>query len=122
MPNELTIYEAENAKVQFALTYSTTWSVAAKRGTNVAQGDVSVVYFYAKTLRSDASAWLTLTDASASQISWSGNVVTVHFPASTEGQAGDEQFWELRIKWSDGTWTTASEGVLNVINSIVDTP
>ena len=36
----------------------------------MALADVSRVYWYAKTLKSDTSAWLTLTDASATQISW----------------------------------------------------
>lgn len=120
---EITITEGESrAKAQFALVYSQQWSVAAKRGTGVVQGDVSRVYFYVKTLKSDTTAWLTLSDASSSQISWSSNVVTVNFPESTEGHVADNQCFELRIKWADGTFTTAASGTFNVRESTVDTP
>ena len=118
---EITIHEGEAAKYEFPLTYSYRWSSALLRGTNVTEDQTDTVYFYAKTNKSDATAWLTLTDASPTQISWSGNVVTVHFPPTTEGKAG-VNYWELRIEWPDGTFLTAADGVLNIKESIVDTP
>jgi hypothetical protein len=123
---DLSIFEGDNSKVDYTLTYSANWSNAAKRGLPVLQADVSRVYWYAKTLKTDTSAWLTLTDASASQIAWldatAGKIRVFVGSATTEGHAGDAQYYECRIKFSDGTYATVDSGTLNVLQSLVDQP
>lgn len=122
---EISLYEADAAKVDYTLRYSYDWSASAKRGTPVLQADVSVIYFYAKTNESDASAWLTLTSGSVTQIEWldaSLGKIRIHFPTTTEGQAGTGQHYELRLKFTDGTFLTVERGTLNILNSLIDTP
>jgi hypothetical protein len=119
------IFEGDSAaKQDFTLMYNHTHSVAAKRGTPVLQSDVSKSFFYIKTNKSDASAWLTLTDASSSQIEWTGpttGAIRVKYGADTAGRASSSpQYWELRIKFTDGTYLTWAEGTISVKESIVD--
>src|SRR4051794_34695921 len=108
---EITVFEGDDAKADFTLLYSQSWSATAKRGTPVLQADVSRIYFYVKTLLSDTSAWLTLTDATSSIIWLNGPGATdgkirVTFGTGTTGHAGDGQRYELRIKMADGTFVT----------------
>lgn len=122
---EITIHEAERAFIDYTLTYGPDWSVTADRNQPVDRSDVTVVYFYVKTSLSAASPWISLSDASASQIEWldeDAGQIRVKIPVSTEGQVQDGHEYELRIKWTDGTFTTADRGQLHVKNSIVDTP
>src|SRR5438132_162897 len=118
---EITLFEGDDSKADFTLTYSQLWSDTTKRGLPVAQADVSVLYFYVKRLLSDTTAWLALTSASASQIKWingpgaTDGRVRVIFGTGTSGHAGDNQRFELRIKFTDGTFATAEAGTFNVI-------
>jgi len=123
---EITLFEADSAaKADFTLRYSHDWSAAAKRGTPVLRADLSRVYFYAKAAEADVTAWLTHSDADASQIEWLDEAlgkIRVKFPAATEGRAGGGQHYELRLKFTDGTFLTVERGTLNVLNSLIDTP
>lgn len=119
------IYEGDSAaKQDFFLKYGPTHSVAAKRGTPVLQADVTKTFFYIKTNESDADAWLELTDASSSQIEWvdaTAGHIRIKYGASTAGQASSSpQYWELRVKLSDGTYLTWGRGTIFVKESIVD--
>jgi hypothetical protein len=122
---EITLFEADSAaKADWTLLYSQSWSVAAKRGTPVLQADISVVYFFVKANESDASAWLTLTDASSTQVEWLDGAlgkIRVHFPEGTEGHAGTNQY-ELRLKFTSGKFLTVERGTLYVRDSLIDTP
>lgn len=125
---EISVFEGDNSKADFTLTYGPAWSVVAKRGTPVLQSEVSRVYFYVKTNLSDTSAWLTLTDASSSQIAWlngpsaTDGKIRVYFGTGTLAHAGDAQRYELRLKLTDGTYCTVEAGTFNVSNSVVDNP
>ena len=122
---EISVYEYERAYVDYTLTYSQSWSVAAKRGTPVLQADTTNVYFYARPTETGATLF---TLSVGSGITW------VNGPSATDGKvrvalgtntgthAGDGQFYELRIKLSDGSYVTAEKGTLNVKVSTVENP
>jgi hypothetical protein len=120
----ITITEGESAaQYDFYLKYSQNWSESAKRGQPVQQSDVTKTFFYVKALQSDSAAWLSLTDASSSQIEWVSAAtghIRVKFGAGTAGHAGDNQFYELRLKLTSGKYVTAESGHFNVKESIVD--
>ena len=42
--------------------------------------------------------------------------------SNTNGHVGSSQFYELRIKFSDGSYVTAESGTFNVVQSQVDRP
>src|SRR3954452_8935832 len=101
---EITVYEGDDSKADFTLTYGPNWSVTAKRGTPVLQSDVSRIYFYVKTTLS-GTAWLTLTDATDA-ITWlngpsaTDGKIRVTFGTGTSGHTADGQFYELRLKFT----------------------
>lgn len=121
---EISVSEGDNSKADFTLTYSQSWSDATKRGLPVPKTDTSKVFFYvSKTIT--GSPWLTLTDASSSQIQWLDAVngkIRVFFNGNqgTAGQIGDSQAYELRIKMADGTYVSVERGTFNVLDSVVD--
>jgi hypothetical protein len=123
---EYTVTEGDNSKIDFTLTYSQYWSDSAKRGLPVPRSDVSRAYFYVSSSLT-ASPWLSLTDASSTQIQWldttNGRIrIFLNGGGGTEGHVGDNQRYELRLKMTDGTYVSAESGVLNVLDSIVETP
>ena len=125
MSPEITIKEAERGFLDFTMRYSNKWSVVAKRNTPVLKADTSTVYFYVKTNLSDAAAAFTLTDASAAQIEWldeNEGKIRVKLGTNTEGQVGDNQWYELRVKLTDATWITVEQGRIHIKDSVVDTP
>jgi hypothetical protein len=122
MSGDLTVYEGDNSKADFTLTYGPTWSDTTKRGTPVPKSDTTRVFFYVKKLVSDTSAWLTLND-NGQGITWldtANGKIRVTFGTGTSGRAGDGQTWELRIKLSDGTYISVDRGTFNVIDSLID--
>ena len=125
----ISLFEGDSAaKADFTLRYGFDWSVAAKRGTPVLQSDVSTVFLYVKTLETDTTAWLQLSSASSSQIAWlngpgaTDGKIRVYFGAGTAGHAADGQGYELRLKFTDGTYLTWVKDVLNIKQSLVDNP
>lgn len=124
MPH-ITVHEGERAYLDYTLKYGRNWSVTAKQNTPILNSDTSAVYFYVKTNRSDASPAISLSDASATQIEWLDDdtgEIRVKLGTNTEGEAGDNQVYELRVKFSDGTFLTVEDGTINIIDSPVDTP
>src|SRR5438046_2312354 len=118
---DIVVYEYERGLIDVTLTYSSQFSTVAKRGTPVLQTDVTRVYFYVKTLLADSAAWLTLTDASASQIEWidaTHGQLRVKLGTTTGGHAADNQPYELRLKLTDGSYLTVDTGMLHVKNSV----
>lgn len=117
-------YEAERGYVDFKpLTYSQQWSDTTKRGKSVQQSEVTRVYFYVKTSISQASPFISLTDASATQIEWlTGGGVRVKLGTNTLNHAGSDNVYELRVKFPDGSYVTAAAGKLHIIDSVVDNP
>ena len=121
---EITVTEGDNSKADFTLTYSQSWSDSTKRGLPVLKADTTKVFFYvAKTIT--GTPWLTLSDASASQIQWldtANGKIRVFFNGNqgTSTQIGDGQFYELRLKMADGTYVSVESGKFNVLNSVVD--
>src|SRR4051812_2383547 len=119
---ELSVYEGERGYIDYTLSYGPLWSVSAKRNTPVLQADVSRLYFYVKASDS-GTAYITLTDASSSQIEWlsaTAGTIRVKLGSGTAGHTGDGQPYELRIKLTDGSYVTAEHGKLNVLESTVD--
>lgn len=120
---EYTFYEGEAAKIDYTLTYGANWSDSTKRGLPVPRSATTKIFFYVKLLASDTTAWLKLTDASSSQITWTdatNGQFRILFPASTEGHTGDRQPFECRAQMSDGSLITVESGYINVQESVVD--
>lgn len=115
-------YEGERGYVDFRpLTYSSAFSDATKRGQNLVQADLSRLYFYVKTGDSAASPFITLTDASSAQIEWlSGGGVRVKLGSNTAGQTRNDCVYELRGKFTDGSYLTFAKGKLHILESTVD--
>lgn len=125
MSQSIVVHEGERGYLDYTLTYSDKWSAVAKRGEPVVRADTTTVYFYVKTSRGDATAAISLSDDSASEIEWldeDAGQIRVKLGTNTEGEAGDGQVYELRIKFSDGSFVTADDGTIDIIDSIVDTP
>src|SRR4051794_2740143 len=115
--NDITVTENEDVFLQYPLKYDRSWAVPAKRGQTIPRSDTSAVYFYISATES-GTAWLTLSDASSSQIAWltsaevessatTNTTVRVKLGSNTSGHAGDNQWFELRLKFSDGSYVTA---------------
>src|SRR5690349_19347761 len=122
---EITCFEGDDSKADFTLMYGPTWSDSTKRGLPVAQSDITTVYFYVKKLLSDVSPWLSLTSASSSQIKWingpsaTDGKIRVIFGTGTTAHVGDNQFYELRLKFGDGSYASVESGYFNVKESVV---
>lgn len=129
---DITVDENEDVFLQYPLKYGKDWAVAAKIGTPTQKGDTSAVFFYVAATES-GTPWLSLSDASSSQIAWldstgtessasTNTTVRVKLGSNTGGHVGPSQFFELRIKFSDGSYVTARQGSLNVKRSQVERP
>lgn len=123
--SEITIYEGDDSKADYILSYGKKWSDPAKEGTPVLRTDVTNIFFYVKTKLSDSSPWLSLSDGTPGEIDWLDDLngqIRVTFGRTTAGEAGDNQHYELRIKFVDGSYLTAESGAFNVLESVVDEP
>jgi hypothetical protein len=116
--------EAEAVVLNRFLRYSKNYSVVAKRGQVIPEADVTKVYFYVKP--SASAEWLTFTDADSNQIEWVGDgstgEINIKLGTTSEGNAGQNQTYELRVQFAGGNWLTLEKGILHVNDSIVDTP
>lgn len=121
---DILVYENEDVFLDFPLFYGQQYSVTAKRGLPVPRADTSAIYFYvAATISS--SPYLSLTDASSTQIEWLDTTtgkIRVHLGSNTNGHVGDNQVYEVRIKMADGTYITLDTGTIHIKPSIVDRP
>lgn len=117
-------YESERGYIDFKpFTYSRSFSDSTKWGQNVAEADLTRLYFYVKTSESAASPFISLSSASSSQIEWlSGGGIRVKLGTNTGSHAGDNNEYELRAKMTDGSYLTVARGRLHIKESIVDTP
>lgn len=121
----LHVYEAEKGFMDFTLTYGTGWSVESDRGKAIPKSATQKVYFDVKNDFSDATSIISLTDADPLQIEWLDEVngkIRVKLGDTTEGHAGNDKVYELRLKMSDGSWMTAKAGKLDILHSVVGTP
>ena len=122
---DIQVSEYERGFIDYTLTYGQQYSVVAKRGTPVLQSDVTHVYFYVKATLSDTSPFISLSDASSSQIEWldaTAGKIRVKLGTNTGTHAGDSQPYELRLKMADGSYISAETGLLYIKNSVVDNP
>ncbi len=120
---EITAYENENAFLDFTLKYGPLYSNTSKRGLAVPQGDTTDVFFYASATSGGVN-WLTLS-ASGGTITWTdatNGKIRVKLGTNTGGRVGSSQFYELRIKFADGSYVTAESGTLNILQSNVERP
>ena len=73
----------------------------------------------------DGTTWMELTDDVETEIEWvdedTGEIL-IFFGLSSEGEIEDNQKYELRVKFSDGSFITLEKGIVNIRDSIVDTP
>src|SRR5207253_382224 len=108
------------------------WAVPAKWGTALTKADVSAIYFYAAATET-GSNWLTLSTASSTQIAWldstgtesttsTNSTIRVKLGSNTSGHAADNQFFECRAKFTDGSYLTLLQGRLHIKASQVDRP
>ncbi len=121
---DITVYENEDAYIDRTLKYGRNWSVVAKRGAYIPQTDTTTIYFYVSANQA-SSPYISLTTASSSQIAWTDAVngkIRIYLGSNTSGHVGDDQYYEIRIKFADGSYVTAESGNFNVITSIVDRP
>lgn len=128
----ITVTENEDVFLEYPLKYGLDWSVVAQRKTSVQKGQTSAVYFYVAATEG-GTPWLTLSDASSTQIAWldstrtessasTNTTVRVKLGSNTGGHVGIGQFFELRIKFTDGSYISARQGTFNVVASQVDRP
>lgn len=126
------INENEDCFLHFPLKYGHLWSARSSRGTDLTKADVDTVYFNVSETE-HADPWLELTSANTSQIAWldddgeettdsTAHVIRVKLGSNTDTHVGDSQFFELRIKFSSGAYTTMASGKLDIIESQVDRP
>src|SRR4051812_21241379 len=104
---EVTVYEYERAYLDYTLKYGPNWSVSAKRGTPVLTADTTNVYFYARATETGASIFTLSVGLGITWLSATTGQIRVALGTNTGGHAGDGQFYELRIKLSDGGYITA---------------
>jgi hypothetical protein len=72
--------------------------------------------------RRHACPFISLSDASSSQIEWlSRGGMRVKLGSNTAAHAGNDNVFELRAKFPDGSFVTVQKGNLHVIESTVDT-
>lgn len=121
----LKVYEAERGFFDFTLTYGERWSDAALQGKPIPKTAISRVYFSVKHKFSDSSPFIELTDEDPLEIQWldeTNGKIRVKLRETTEGHAGDDKEYELRLKLIDGSWLTAKAGKLDILPSVVGTP
>lgn len=129
METILEMYEGEDVKIDFTLTYSDTWSDDEKAGENVAKADVQEMWFYMKENDTDTEAFMQLHAeddwSDTTEIEWLGDTdgrVRVHIDSTTEGHAGKNRLYELRLKLTDGSFYTAKKGKIHIYESLIDRP
>lgn len=121
----LKVYEAERGFFDFTLTYGDRWSNAALQGKPIPKTATGRVYFSVKNDVSESSPFIALTDEDPSDIEWldeANGKIRVKLGETTEGHAGNDKQYELRLKMSDGSWMTAKAGQLDILPSVVGTP
>lgn len=121
----LKVYEAERGFFDFTLTYGERWSDAALRGNPIPRSATSRVYFSVKNVVSESTPFIALTDAAVGQIQWldeANGKIRVKLGETTEGHAGNNKQYELRLKMLDGSWLTAKAGQIDILPSVVGTP
>jgi hypothetical protein len=122
---EFTVSEAERGYLKYVLRDGKDWSDEEKRGEPIARDDVEAVYFSVKERLSVASPIISLSDANDDEIEWldeDAGVILVKLGTQTEGHAGDNQVYELRLKSEDGTYLTVESGTIHILDSLIDTP
>lgn len=129
METILEMYEGEDMKIQFTLSYSETWSNAGLQGQPVAKSDCLAVYFAMKEKESDTAKFVDLAAvdpfSDTSEIEWTDDdgVILCKLPgADTVGHAGKNRLYEVRVKLSDGTYFTAKKGKIHIFESLIDRP
>jgi len=121
----LKVYEAERGFFDFTLTYGERWSDVSLRGEPIPKTAVSRVYFSVKNNFSDSTQFIEFTDEDPLEIQWldeTNGKIRVKLRETTEGHAGNDKEYELRLKLLDGSWLTAKAGKLDILPSVVGTP
>lgn len=119
------LYEAERGFFDFTLIYGERWSDVALRGKPVRRSDVTTAFFSLKNDVADAEPIVQLSDEDVTEIEWldeSNGKIRVKLGTTTEGHAGNDKPYELRLKMADGSWMTARAGTLDILPSVVGTP
>ncbi len=121
----LKVYEAERGFFDFTLTYGERWSDESLQGKPIPKSALDRAYFSVKNAVSDADPIIALTDETPSEIQWIDEVngkIRVKLGETTEGNAGNNKEYELRLKMLDGSWLTAKAGKFDILPSVVGTP
>lgn len=135
--HDITVREGEAKQLPYTLVYGANHSLV-KAGTRdagspILQTDLFSpaprLFFYVKQNESDASPIISLKDDNSAQIQWDNALtgeITVKLSAANTKQSpsvvGNGYFYELRAKFSDGTYQTLRYGRFNILESIVDIP
>ena len=119
------VFEGERFIVRYDLEYhGENWSDASDQGNKVVEGDTTTTYFTVKD-KDNGVVIFALTSADAAEIEWitaNPGELQVKFPVTTEGNVGIKLPYELRIKFTDGSFNTVDSGTLDILESTVDTP
>jgi hypothetical protein len=124
---DIMLKEGHRRAYPYTMKYDPLYSIVAKRNTPILRSDLTNpgVFFNVKTKESDTNAWLILKDDVPNQITWEDEAagkILINFNTNTLERTGDNQFYELRVKLSDGSYLTVDSGRLHILESIVDNP
>lgn len=125
---DIEVVAGEDKGQPFALTYDETHSVEAKIGQPIPKADVQKLFFYVYRNKGDAAPYMTLTDATTSELEWTqtpvstNGKVTAHIKGSdTLTRVGRNQYYELR-GYMSGRYQSLARGNFHVEPTAVGRP
>ena len=129
--NDFRVGENEDVFLDFPLKYGQAYRPAAKRGLLITKADVTEIYvqvaatedgvpFITLTTANAGIVWLDSNDAESSVSTCSK--ISAKFGTNTAGRSGDNQWFEVKIKFTDGSMVVPDKGHghFHITPSIVD--
>lgn len=129
--NDIRVGENEDVALDFPLKYGRDYTTVTKRGLSIPKSDVTEVYFSVAATE-NGTAFISLTTANAGIVWLDGegaettagtaSKVRCKLGTNTAGHAGDNQWFECKIKFADGSMVVPEKGRGNfhISPSIVD--